>query len=80
MYDPVADAYIHHSIGKALVRINPTTFVGTAISPSGGDTPTTSNTGGEWEYYRLFYWSAKDAYVALPTGDSVGVYVYPPVR
>jgi hypothetical protein len=80
MYDPVADAYIHHSIGKTLVSINPTTFVGTTVSPSGGDTPTTSDTPGRWEYYRLFYWSAQDAYVALPTGDTVGVYVYPPLR
>ncbi len=80
MYDPVADAYISHTFGKSLVSINPTTFVGSSISPSAGDTPTTSNTSGEWEYYRLFYWSAKDAYVVLPTGDTVGVYVYPPIR
>ena len=80
MYDPVADAYIHHSIGMTLVSMNPSTFVGSTLSSSGGDTPTTSGTAGEWEYYRLFYWAAQDAYVALPTGDTVGVYIYPPIR
>jgi len=83
LYDPVGDVYVHHAIGQTLVRIDPTTFVGTAISPSGGATPTTSDGGsgsGSYEHYRFFYWAAQDAYVAMPTGDTVGVYVYPPLR
>jgi len=79
IYDPVGDVYIHHQIGKTLVRIDPTTFVGTTVSPSGGATPTTA-VNGQWEYYRFFYWAAQDAYVAMPTGDTVGVYVYRPLR
>jgi len=31
-------------------------------------------------YYRFFYWAQQDAYVALPTGTTTGVYVFPPVR
>ena len=80
LYDPVGDVYVHHAIGQTLVRIDPTTFVGTAISPSGGATPTTAMNGGQYEHYRFFYWAAQDAYVAMPTGDTVGVYVYPPLR
>ena len=86
LYDPVADKYVHFPGGKSLTYINPDTWVGTSQTPSGGATPTTANMGGctacpgQAMYYRFFYWAQQDAYVALPTGTTTGVYVFPPLR
>ena len=91
LYDPVADLYVHFPGGKSLTYINPDTWVGTSQTPSGGATPTTANMGGcgglplpncqgSGMYYRFFYWSQQDAYVALPTGTTTGVYVFAPGR
>ena len=91
LYDPVSDRYVHFQGGKTLTFINPDTWVGTSQTPSGGATPTTPNMGGcgglalpncqgQGMYYRFFYWAQQDAYVALPTGTTTGVYVFPPLR
>jgi len=89
LYDPVIDKFIHHAGGATLVTIDPVTWATTSTTypQLPGVTVTTADNGGgaspphgESEYFRFAYWAAQDAYVAMPTGDTVGVYVYRPLR
>jgi hypothetical protein len=80
-YDPIGDRYLLWLGGKTIYWVDPTTFVATAYTPSGGITPPTRVWGeGTNGGYSLEYLPGDDVFIGVNNADTSGFEVFAPVR
>jgi hypothetical protein len=82
-YDPIGDRYVIWIGGKTLTFINPDSWVGTAFTPMGGDTPTipvlgSNPGGGTWN--RFFYSPSYDVFGVISHAHDEGAFIFAPAR